>query len=170
MATTLALVVRWCGAAATVVLLLANCAPLPPTSSVVIPPVPAGAGRIWIYRNDGPYEASETPYVRLNGQIAGVIQPNGALYRDVPPGHYAVTVDSYGVPYPYQFVDFDLGAGQEAFVKVLSMRDKVGGPVAMRTHFFTELVPPDIARPAIAITPFYGSSWTPSPIDKAAGG
>jgi hypothetical protein len=147
---------RWCGAAATAVLLLAaNCAPLPPTSSVVIPPVPGGAARIWIYRNDGPYETSETPYVRLNGQIAGVLQPNGALYRDVPPGHYAVTVDSYGVPYPYQFVEFDLGAGQEAFVKVLSMRDKVGGPVAMRTHFFTELVPPDIARPAIAVTPFY---------------
>ena len=146
---------RWCGAAATAVLLLAaNCAPLPPTSSVVIPPVPGGAARIWIYRNDGPYETSETPYVRLNGQIAGVLQPNGALYRDVPPGQYAVTVDSYGVPYPYQFVEFDLGAGQEAFVKVLSMRDKVGGPVAMRTHFFTELVPPDIARPAIAVTPF----------------
>ena len=150
---------RWCGAAATAVLLLAaSCAPLPPTSSVVLPPVPGGVGRIWIYRNDGPYEATETPYVRLNGQIAGILQPNGALYRDVPPGHYAVTVDSYGVPYPYQFVDFDLGAGQEAFVKVLSMRDKVGGPVAMRTHFFTELVPPDIARPAIAVTPFYGGT------------
>jgi hypothetical protein len=150
---------RWCGGAATAVLLLAaNCAPLPPTSSVVIPPVPGGAARIWIYRNDGPYETSETPYVRLNGQIAGVLQPNGALYRDVPPGHYAVTVDSYGVPYPYQFVEFDLGAGQEAFVKVLSMRDKVGGPVAMRTHFFTELVPPDIARPAIAVTPFYAGT------------
>ncbi|TMJ55013.1 MAG: hypothetical protein E6G90_07880 [Alphaproteobacteria bacterium] len=150
---------RWCGAAATAVLLLAaNCAPLPPTSSVVIPPVPGGAARIWIYRNDGPYETGETPYVRLNGQIAGVLQPNGALYRDVTPGHYAVTVDSYGVPYPYQFVEFDLGAGQEAFVKVLSMRDKVGGPVAMRTHFFTELVPPDIARPAIAVTPFYAGT------------
>ena len=150
---------RWCGAAATAVLLLAaNCAPLPPTSSVVIPPVPGGAARIWIYRNDGPYEASETPYVRLNGQIAGIVQPYGALYRDVPPGHYAVTVDSYGVPYPNQFAEFDLGAGQEVFIKVLSMRDKVGGPEGLRTHFFTELVPPDIARPAIAGTPFYGGS------------
>jgi hypothetical protein len=150
--------VRWGGAAAAVLLLAANCAPLPPTSSVVIPPVPGGAGRIWIYRNDGPYEATETPYVMLNGQITGTVQPNGALYRDVPPGHYAVTVDSYGVPYPYQFVEFDLGAGQAAFVVVLSMRDKVGGPVAMRTHFFTQLVPADIARPAIAATPFYGGT------------
>ena len=143
---------------ASLLLVLTHCSQAAPMSSAVIAPVPAGAARIWIYRNDGPYEASETPYVRLNGKIAGVLQPNGALYRDVPPGHYAVTVDSYGVPYPYQFVEFDLGAGQEAFVKVLSMRDKVGGPVAMRTHFFTELVPPDIARPAIAVTPFYAGT------------
>jgi hypothetical protein len=40
----------------------------------------------------------------------------------------------------------------------LSMRDKVGGPEALRTYFFTQLVPADIARPAIAGTPFYGGS------------
>ena len=78
---------RWCGAAATAVLLLAaNCAALPPTSSVVIPPVPGGAARIWIYRNDAPNEPNQTPYVRLNGQITGLMQPNGAFYRDVAPG------------------------------------------------------------------------------------
>jgi len=96
--------------------------------------------------------------MRLNGQIAGIVQPNGAFYRNVPPGHYAVTVDSYGVPYPNQLVEFNLGGGQEAFVKVLSMREKVGGEgVSLRTLFFTQLVPPDAARPAIAGTPFYGS-------------
>src|SRR5438132_5803165 len=79
---------RWCGAAAAAVLLLAaNCAPLPPTSSVAIPPVPGGAARIWIYRNDAPNEPNQTPYARLNGQIVGLMQPNGAFYRDVPPGY-----------------------------------------------------------------------------------
>jgi len=150
---------RWCGAAATAVLLLAaNCAALPPTSSVVIPPVPGGAARIWIYRNDAPNEPNQTPYARLNGQIAGVVQPNGAFYRDVPPGYYTVAVDSYGAPYSHQFAEFNLGGGQEAFVKVLSMRDKVGSGEGLRTFFFTQLVPPDIARPEIAGTPFYGSS------------
>jgi hypothetical protein len=146
--------------AAGFLLVMASCSQLPPTSSVVIPPMSAGAARIWIYRNDGPYEANQTPYMRLNGQIAGIIQPNGAFYRDVPPGRYAVAVDSYGVPYPNQFAEFNLGAGQEAFVKVLSMREKVGGGDgnALRTRFFTELVPPDIARPMIAGTPFYGGS------------
>jgi len=146
--------------AAGLLLVLGGCSQLPPTSSVVIPPAPAGAARIWIYRNDGPYEANQTPYMRLNSQIAGIVQPNGAFYRDVPPGYYAVAVDSYGVPYPNQFAEFNLGAGQEAFVKVLSMREKVGGGDgnALRTRFFTELVPPDIARPMIAGTPFYGGS------------
>ena len=87
-----------------------------------------------------------------------VSQPNGAFYRDVPPGRYKVTVDSYGVPYPYQFAEFDIGAGQEAFVKLLSMREKVGGEFGggSRTRFYTWLLPPDLARPAIAGTPFYG--------------
>jgi hypothetical protein len=144
------------GAAIAFLLTTVSCGPLPPTSSVVVPPVPGGAARIWIYRNDAPYDASETPYLRLNGQIVGIVQPNGALYRDVPPGHYAVTVASYGVPYPHQFAELDLGLGQEAFVKVLSTREKVGGPDGLRTHFFTVIVPPDIARSAIATPPFYG--------------
>src|SRR6266481_5584879 len=115
MATNLAFTtLRWCGAsAATAVLLLAaNCAPLPPTSSVAIPPVPGGAARIWIYRNDAPNEPNQTPYARLNGQIVGLMQPNGAFYRDVPPGYYTVAVDSYGAPYPHQSAEFNLGPGQ----------------------------------------------------------
>jgi hypothetical protein len=95
----------------------------------------------------------------LNGHIAGIVEPNGVMYRDVPPGQYTVTLDSYGVPYPNQFAEFNLGAGQEAFVKVLSMREKVGGEfgVGNRTRFFTQLFPADAARAAISSTPFYGS-------------
>jgi hypothetical protein len=142
-----------------VLLVLCGCAQLPPTSSVAIPSVPVGAARIWIYRNDGPYETSDRPYLRLNGQVAGIVEPNGAFYCDVPPGHYAVTVDSYGVPYPNQFTGVDLAAGQTSFVKVLSMREKVGGEfgVGSRSRFFTELVPAEIAQADIAITPFYGN-------------
>jgi hypothetical protein len=127
---------------------------------VVIPPVPAGAARIWIYRDGGVYDNLERPYLRFNSQVAGISEPNGALYRDVPPGHYAVTVDSYGVPYPNQFAQVDLGAGQQAFIKVSSMREKVGGEagVGSRSLFFTQLVAAEAAQPAIASTPFYGSS------------
>jgi len=145
--------------AASLLFVLAGCSQVPPTSSVAIPPLPAGEARIWIYRNDGPYESQDRPYLRLNGQVAGIVEPNGAFYRDVPPAHYAVTVDSYGVPYPNQFAQVDLGAGQEAFIKVLSMRERVGGGDnnASRTLFFTQLFPADAARAAIANTPFYGA-------------
>ena len=146
--------------AASVLLLLTSCSQVPPTSSAVIPPIPAGAARIWVYRNDGPYDSQNRPYLRLNGQVAGISEPNGALYRDVAPGRYTVSVDSYGVPYSNQFAQVDLGARQEAFIKVLSMREKVGGEVGVGTRalFFTQLVAADAARATIASTPFYGGS------------
>ena len=148
---------HWC--AAGLLLLLTGCSQVPPTSSAVIPPIPAGGARIWIYRNDGPYESQDRPYLRLDGQVAGISEPNGAFYRDLPPGHYTVSVDSYGVPYPNEFAQFDLGAGQEAFVKVLSMRERVGGgdSISSRALFFTQLVPAEGAQAAIAVTPFYGA-------------
>ena len=77
----------------------------------------------------------------------------------MPSGHYSVTVDSYGAPYPNQFAQVDLGAGQEAFVEVLSKREKVGGPEGSRAAYFTEPVPADVARAAIGAIPFYGSRW-----------
>jgi hypothetical protein len=146
--------------AASVLLLLTSCSQVPPTSSAVIPPIPAGDARIWIYRNDGVYESQERPYVRLNGQVAGISEPNGAFYRDVPPGRYAVSLDSYGVPYPNQFAQLDLGAGQQAFIKVVSLRERVGGGeyVGSRARFFTWIIPAEAAQAAIAFTPFYGTS------------
>jgi hypothetical protein len=150
----------WHRNVASLLLVLSTCSQLPPTSSVEIPPIPAGAARIWIYRNDGLYDSQHRPYLRLNSQVAGIVEPNGAFYRDVPPGHYAVSVDSYGVPYPNQFAQVDLVTGEAAFIKVLSMRERVGGEagVGSRAIFFTLLVAPDAARPAIAATPFYASS------------
>ena len=78
-------------AARALLLAAASCAQLPPTSAVAIPPIPAGEARLWIYRNDGPYDPQATPYVRLNGQVAGVSEANGAFYRDVSYGQKLVT-------------------------------------------------------------------------------
>ena len=144
-------------AAAALFVAASNCSQLPTTSAVAIPPVPSGEARIWIYRNDTPQDSHERPYLRFNGQVAGIAEPDGAFYRDLPPGHYRVSVDSYGAPYPNQFAEIDLtAASQTAFVEVSSMQEKVGGPVASRTYFFTRSVPADAARGAIARSPFYG--------------
>jgi hypothetical protein len=146
-------------AAAVLLLASAHCAQLPPTGSVVVPPIPAGEARIWIYRNDGPTDSQNRPYLRLNGEVAAISEPNGAFFRDLPPGRYTVSVDSYGAPFSNQFAVVDLDAGQTAFVQVLSMRERAGGDnVGTRALFFTRLVPADIAQPAIAATLFYSTS------------
>ena len=57
-----------------------------------------GTARIWFYRDMAPYSSLATPYVRLNGVVAGVSQPGGASYRDVPAGH-RVAVYPRGPPF-----------------------------------------------------------------------
>jgi hypothetical protein len=147
------------GLAIAVLLAAANCSRLPPTGAVVIPPVPSGTARIWIYRNGGPHEIQASPYLRLNGRVAGISEPDGTFYRDVTPGRYVITVDSYLDSYVNQFASVDLAAGQEAYVKVLSMRRDRGGEWGFtRDIFYTRLIPDEIARPAVAVTPFYGST------------
>jgi hypothetical protein len=115
-------------------LVSANCTPLPATSSVTIPPLPAGEARIWIYRDGGPRDAQQRPYLRLNGQIAGISEPNGTLYRDVPPGRYKVTVDSYKSTFFDQFADITLAAGEEGYIQVLPEGQRVGGKSGTREN------------------------------------
>jgi len=148
------------GPTTALLLVAANCAQLPPTSSVAIPPIPPGDARLWVYRDGGPRETQERPYLRLNGHIAGISEPNGAFYRDVAPGHYAVTVDSYLSTYFNQFADIDLAAGQEAFVEVLSQGQWVGGEVggSYVENFYTQVIPAKAARADVARRPFYGGS------------
>ena len=151
---------RWRDAATAFLFIAASCTQLPTTSSVAIPPVPAGRARLWFYRDGGPRETQERPYLRLNGQIAGISEPNGVFYRDVAPRHYAVTVDSYLKAYVNQFADLDLAAGQEAYVRVLSQGHWVGGEVGGGDveNFYTQVIPAEAARADTARRPFYGGS------------
>src|SRR6266478_787003 len=100
---------RLCDAAIALLLAAASCTQLPPTSAVVIPPIPPGAARLWFYRDYEPSETLARPYVRLNEQVAGISEPGGAFYRDVVPAHYLVTVDSAGRDVN-QFARVDLAA------------------------------------------------------------
>ena len=134
-------------AAATAILLIASgCAASPPTGVVAIPPIRGGDARLWFYRNGGPYETQQRPYLRLNGQIAGVSEPNGAFYRDVAPGHYSLMVDSYLGTNFDQFTEIDLSAGQETYVEVLSQGVFVGGERASRQNFYTRVISAEPVR------------------------
>ena len=149
---------RRCAAATAILLTAGNCTSLPPTSSVAIPPIAAGEARLWFYRDGGPHETSQRPYLRLNGQIAGISEPNGAFYRDVVPGRYSVTVDSYLGSHFDQFTGIDLAAGQEAYVKVLSQEQRVGGERAARENFYTRVIAAEVARSDATRSLFYGGS------------
>src|SRR6266851_945725 len=147
---------RWVLRAGAALLLLATAgyAQRPPTRT-------AGTARIWFYRDMAPYSSLATPYVRLNGVIAGVSQPGGASYRDVPPGHYHITVDSYGVDFN-QTRDVDLAPGAEIYAKVVSNDNWIegggsrGGGGYHRDTFYVWLYPAEAARPVIAQSWFYG--------------
>ena len=143
---------RLCSAVAAVALILAgaSCAAPPTTASVAIPPIPPQQGRIWFYRQvDTAAVNTTTPYVRLNGAIAGVPEPGGAFYRDVPPGYYRITVDAEGnSPTPSQEVA--LGSGQQIYARI-----GLGGSWNGQGFTIT-MEPSEVGHAAIEHSKFYG--------------
>jgi len=147
---------RLAGALGFILLLpMAACARPPSAASYMATPIPPGMARIWFYRDMNPNDIMATPYVRLNGAVAGVSEPGGAFYRDVPPGHYHIHVDSY-IDDPHNDRDVDLPRGAESYAKVLPLNNQVqggGGEVSggyRRNVFVVWLYPPDAARAAVA--------------------
>jgi len=138
----------------------------PPIASVTIPPIPAGAARVWFYRPIDAYDSMATPYIRLNDAIVATSMPNGASYRDVPAGPYHITVDSYGKDFN-QDKNVQLAAGQELYVEIVSLRSWVpvgtagdasgGGGDYGRNTFYVWLIPAETARGEVARAAFYGS-------------
>ena len=142
-------------------LAIASCATPLPTASVAVPPVPAGEARAWFYRDPGPYDCLGTPYIRMNEAIVGVSQIGGASYRDVPPGQYHVTVDSY-LTAPDQSRYAYLFPGQQAYFKILCLANWISGGGGrngsgyQRDTFYVWEIPPEVAQGDVARSRFYG--------------
>ena len=142
-------------------LAIASCAPLPPTMVVAVPPVPAGQARAWFYRDPGPYDCVSTPYIRMNDAIVAISQIGGASYRDVQPGQYQVTVDTY-LTAPDQSRYAYLFPGQQAYFKILCLRNWVAGGSGRnnndyrRDSFYVWEIPPEVAQGDVARSQFYG--------------
>src|SRR6266567_3256566 len=90
---------------------MASCSQPAATTSVAIPPIPAGEARIWFYRDYEPYAGKGRPAIAANGAYVGLAELGGAFYRNVPPGHYHVTVETNGVDFS-QTADLNLAPGQ----------------------------------------------------------
>ncbi|HEV2300203.1 MAG TPA: hypothetical protein VGR91_01415 [Stellaceae bacterium] len=155
-------VLRSAAAIALVALVLGSAAPAA-TKAAALPPIPAGMARIWIYRDHDPNLSLARPYVRLNGAVAGISEPGGAFYRDVPPGEYYVTVDSIGQDVD-QWARVAVVPGQQVYLKVdnLPYWDCGGGGRNgggwCRDTFYTRLQLPQVGAAEVARLPFTGGA------------
>jgi hypothetical protein len=133
----------------------------PTRRSVVIPPIPPGQARIWIYSGSQPTSPFNYPHmeaVTLNGATVGYEQLGGGFYRNVAPGYYVIAAPSFVALDPSQSATVDLAAGQEAYLKLDALGWPNGGGENMVIEYYVRLMPPQIARTAIAQLAFSGGN------------
>ena len=139
----------WAGG---LMLIAAGCAdPAMPEAPAAAPPVPAGYARIWFFRDWEPSESLNLANIDVNGSYFGSVANGGVFYRDVTPGHYHLTPQSYGQDFN-QDQDVDLAPAQQVYCRVASLRSwEEGGDVAVfeRDTFYIRLVPPESAQTTI---------------------
>jgi hypothetical protein len=100
---------------------------------------PAGQARIWFYRDWEPSESLNLSNIDVNGVYIGSVENGSTFYRDVPAGQYHLAPQSYGHDFN-QDKDIELGADQQVYVKIVSLRLGNWGRVAknltsIATHF-----------------------------------
>jgi hypothetical protein len=125
-----------------------------------LPPIPASEARVWFYRDAGPYESQQQPYILMNGTIIGVSQPRGSFYLDVQPGFYHVTVQQY-LDNPQEAANINAAPGQQVFLKIVSLTNCIEGGERTasdfsRPCFYVWDMPTQVAQADVAQTPFYG--------------
>jgi hypothetical protein len=125
----------------------------PKTSSVVIPPIPPGQARIWIYSGSQPTSPFNYPHMEaltLNGATVAYEQLGQGVYRNVAPGHYVVAAPSFVALDPSQSATVDLAAGQQAYLKLDALGWPNGGGENMVVEYYVRPMPPQTARTTIA--------------------
>jgi hypothetical protein len=94
--------------------LLAACVASPPRTQ---PPVAAGQARIFVYRDNEPYQTLDWVPVTFNGRQVGGVGPGLFFYRDVAPGTYEIDVISQSL-WPDQAKRVAARAGETIYAKV----------------------------------------------------
>ena len=82
-----------------------------------IPAIAPGMARVWLMRDNDPQEAFGTPIIYANGQPIARSEPGAASFRDLPPGNYRCTVQSYGLPTGYKD-RVPLAPGTQTFLEI----------------------------------------------------
>lgn len=139
-----------------VLLLQVGCTQLLSVEAVDLPPIPPGAARVWFYRVYDPTESKGRPYSYMNEAIIGISEQGLAFYGDVLAGRYQITVESHGRDL-YQFQDVALAAGQQEYVKTLSLRSWVeSGRNFSRDTFYVAVIAPEFAQAELSHYPCLG--------------
>jgi hypothetical protein len=151
----------WLAGAGSLLVIVTACGPgLSPTGAVALSPVSMQQARIWFYRDMNPNEPMGTPYLRVDGGIAGVSVRGGASYRDVAAGRHQIAVESYfNDGNQTKIIDLPPGAQVYARVVPLDNYQEGGGEFGggyHRDNFYLWLYPAEVAWPAIAKSAFYG--------------
>jgi hypothetical protein len=102
-----------------VLLILATCAPPPQAGALhgPLPPQAPGTARLVFYRPTVYYGPMEWMAVYLNGRQTAVSEPGAVFYRDVAPGTYHLTMQTYGF-IANQFKTVALRAGDLVYVNI----------------------------------------------------
>jgi hypothetical protein len=91
------------------------------------------------------------PTIVANGTYVGQAPPGTVFYRDVPPGHYDITIpDRFGFN---GSAHCDLAAAQQAFVKIVFWKTGHDSPRPQAQGFSARLVPEQVAQAEFANLP-----------------
>jgi len=136
---------------------LTGCLAVPSPQLASLPPIAAGAARVWFYRDFFPEDTMSAPAIAMNGGYIGTGTPGVSFFRDVPAGRYHITVDSYGQDL-YQFQDVGLVPGQVAFVKIQSLPswEETNRSGFTRGTYYVAVVSPQLAALELAQTHYAG--------------
>lgn len=142
---------KWLLWVSALLLIATGCAARGPVAEA---PIPAGQGRIWVYRNWLPSESLNLANIEVNGVSFGSVENGGALYRDVPPGTYHVFAQSWAHDPKSMDTNFALVPGQQVYIKIIDLTSWATSVSAsknfQRDAFWAWLIPPQVAQAEIA--------------------
>ena len=113
---------------AALLLAVSACA-TPKDGAQAFPPPDPGKGRVFVYRSTT-MGTAQVPEVLLNGVSVGKLARVGVIFRDVPPGSYAVATTMSA-----RIANFAVAAGERKYVRL------TGGFFDLHMH-------PEIVDPA----------------------
>lgn len=126
--------------------LLTGCAvaPHPPP---LVAPLAANEARIFVFRDNEPYESLDWVPVTFNGRKVGAVGPGLFFYRDVTPGTYGIDVISDSL-WPDQARTVAARAGETIYAKVEVLRDSAASDSSDMPSptFIVAIINPELGR------------------------